>query len=302
MPRRAASCTQFREIVRNLRTPRPSFADVPLNRPRIMGIINVTPDSFSDGGLRFDSGRAIADGLEMLDDGADFLDVGGVSTRPYARPIGEDEELRRVLPVVRGLLAAGSVVSVDTQSMRVMSAAMDAGAQVINSVGALEEEGCMEVVAQSAVSVVLCHRRGRSEDGYAHLPYRHPAFEVFCDLWSRVTCCIAVGVARERIAVDPGIGFGKDTQENLQLLSWMSLFHGLGCALLVGVSRKRFVGAATGEKNVRKRFPGSMVAALEAVQQGTQIVRVHDVARTRQALDMALALRSHGLCRPETRS
>lgn len=273
------------ERLRHLRRPRPAFAGVAMDRPRLMGVINVTPDSFSDGGERFDPGRAIADGLAMLAAGAALLDVGGESTRPGAEPVEVEEELRRVVPVVRGLAAEGAIVSIDSRHARVMAAALDAGAAVINDVTALAgDPESLALAARAGVPVVLVHMQGEPRTMQADPRYADAALDVFDFLAERVAACEAAGIPRDRIAVDPGIGFGKTLEHNLEILDQMALYHDLGCVLLLGVSRKGFIGRLSGGAPPKARLPGSLAAALAGVARGVQILRVHDVAETAQAL------------------
>ena len=273
------------ERFEQLRRPRPAYAGLAMDRPRLMGVINVTPDSFSDGGERFDAGRAVADGLAMRAAGAALLDVGGESTRPGAEPVDVEEELRRVVPVVRGLAAEGALVSIDTRHARVMAAALDAGAAVINDVTALAgDPESLALAARAGVPVVLMHMQGEPRTMQADPRYADAALDVFDFLAERVAACEAAGIARDRIAVDPGIGFGKTLEHNLEILDQMALYHGLGCVLLLGVSRKGFIGRLSGGAPPRARLPGSLAAALAGVARGVQILRVHDVAETAQAL------------------
>ncbi len=273
------------EPLGHLCRPRPAFAGLTMDRPRLMGVINATPDSFSDGGERFDAGRAVADGLAMRAAGAALLDVGGESTRPGAEPVEVEEELRRVVPVVRGLAAEGAVVSVDTRHARVMAAALDAGATVINDVTALAgDPESLRLAAGAGVPLVLMHMQGEPRSMQDDPRYDDAAIDVFDFLSERVAACEAAGIPRDRIAVDPGIGFGKTLQHNLEIIDQLALFHGLGCVLLLGVSRKGFIARIAGDMPPKARLPGSLAAALAGVARGAQILRVHDVAETAQAL------------------
>ncbi len=273
------------ELLRRLSPPRPAFAGLAMDRPRLMGVINVTPDSFSDGGERFDAGRAIADGLAMRAAGAALLDVGGESTRPGAEPVAVEEELHRVVPVVRGLAAEGATVSIDTRHARVMAAALDAGATVINDVTALAgDPESLGLAARAGVPVVLMHMQGEPRSMQDDPRYVDAALDVFDRLAERVAACEVAGIPRDLIAVDPGIGFGKTLAHNLEILGQLALFHGLGCVLVLGVSRKGFIGRLSGGAPPKARLPGSLAAALAGVARGAQILRVHDVAETAQAL------------------
>jgi dihydropteroate synthase len=264
---------------------RPQLAGLAMDRPQVMGVVNVTPDSFSDGGDRFDPGRAVEDGLEMLAAGAALLDVGGESTRPGAEPVAPDEELGRVVPVVRGLAAEGAVVSVDTRRARVMAAALDAGARVINDVTALAgDPESLGLAAEAGVPVVLMHMQGEPQTMQDAPAYDDAALDVFDALAARVAACEAAGIDRTRIVVDPGIGFGKSLRHNLEILEQLAIYHGLGCPLLLGVSRKGFIGRLSGGAPPKARLPGSLAAALAGLDRGVQLLRVHDVAETLQAI------------------
>ncbi|OYD83326.1 dihydropteroate synthase [Azospirillum brasilense] len=262
---------------------RAPFGGLDLGRPRIMAIVNVTPDSFSDGGDFFDAGAAIAHGEAMLEAGADLLDVGGESTRPGSAPVSPEEEEARVLPVVRHFAAKGAVVSVDTRHARVMRAALDAGAALINDVAGLRDPGALPLVAEKAAPVVVMHMRGEPGTMQQNPVYEDAALDVFDWLEERVDACLAAGVALERIAVDPGIGFGKTVEHNLDILRHTALYHGLGCALLIGLSRKTLIGKLSRSEPPKERLPGSLAGGLETLNQGAHLLRVHDVPQTVQA-------------------
>ncbi len=263
---------------------RPPFAGLALDRPRIMGVVNVTPDSFSDGGDAFQEGDAIARGLALLEAGADILDVGGESTRPGADPVTPEEEERRVLPVIRALARKGALVSIDTRHARVMRAALDAGARIVNDVtGLAGDPDSLRVAAEAGAPVVLMHMQGDPRTMQANPVYHDAALDVLDWLAARVAACQDAGIAAERIAVDPGVGFGKTVDHNLHILAHTGLLHTLGCAVLVGVSRKSFIGKLTRGEPPKSRLAGSLAAGLEALNQGAQILRVHDVAETVQA-------------------
>lgn len=266
--------------------PRPQLLTLTLDRPRIMGIVNVTPDSFSDGGLLGSTDAAIAHALRLAADGADILDIGGESTRPGSQAISVDEELRRVIPVIEGLAAkTTALISVDTRKAEVMRHALAAGAHIINDVAALTyEPACMEVVAASGAPVVLMHAQGDPRTMQTAPHYDDCLLDVYDWLAARIDACIAAGIDRTRLVVDPGIGFGKTVDHNLELMTGLSMLHGLGVPVLLGASRKRFIGALTGINIASERVAGSIAAALHGVAQGVQILRVHDVAETRQAL------------------
>lgn len=271
---------------------RPPFAGLSLDRPRVMGILNVTPDSFSDGGDHLDHGRAIERGAALLDAGADILDVGGESTRPGSAPVPAEEEIARVVPVVRHFAGRGAIVSIDTRHAAVMAAALEAGARIVNDVTALTHDpGALAVVARAAVPVVLMHIQGEPGTMQLDPRYADVGTDVYAWLEGRVAACLAAGLPADRIAVDYGIGFGKTVEHNLDLLRRTALFHGLGAPVLVGVSRKGFVGRLSRGEEPKARLPGSLAAGLAALDQGAQILRVHDVAETCQAVAMWRGLR-----------
>ena len=268
-----------------LAAPRGPVCGIALDRPRLMGVLNVTPDSFSDGGDHAAPEAAVAHGRAMAAAGADIIDVGGESTRPGARPPNEAEELRRVVPVVRRLAAEGLVVSIDTRRAAVMAAALAAGARLVNDVSALcHDHRARAVVARSGAWVVLSHMRGTPETMQRAPRYDDASLDVFDALEARVRAAEAAGIARDRIVVDPGIGFAKTVRHNLEILRDCALFHGLGCPLLAGVSRKSFVARLSAGEAPKRRLPGSLAAGLHMLGEGLHILRVHDVAETRQAL------------------
>ncbi|MBM3647389.1 MAG: dihydropteroate synthase [Alphaproteobacteria bacterium] len=250
-----------------------------------MAIVNVTPDSFSDGGERLDPEQAIDDGLRFVSEGADIVDVGGESTRPGAQPIDAAEELRRVLPVVESLARRGITVSIDTRHAAVARACLDAGARIVNDVSALRDDPTMmPLLVERGAPVVLMHRAGRAEDKYAVPAYDDVVEEVRVFLLERAWACEASGVACRDIALDPGIGFGKTVEENVALIAGASRLAVAGYPVLIGASRKSFIGSLTGIAEPRRRDPASVWLAVEAIRRGASIVRVHDVAATRQAL------------------
>lgn len=265
--------------------PRAALGTLALDQPRIMGVVNVTPDSFSDGGLHDTAEAAIAHALQLAGEGADILDIGGESTRPGSDPVTAGDEAARVLPVVEGLKQAGALISVDTRKSALMAEAAKAGAHMLNDVSALTHDpASLDVAARSRLPVVLMHARGDPKTMQDNPVYEDVLLEVFDYLAGRIAACEAAGIERRRIIADPGIGFGKTLAHNLALLHGLSLFHSLGVALLLGVSRKRFIGSLSGEDDPRARGPGSLAASLAGVSQGAQLVRVHDVAAMRQAL------------------
>jgi dihydropteroate synthase len=259
-----------------------------LRRPLIMGIVNVTPDSFSDGGRFLDPRRAIEHGRQLVAEGADLLDIGGESTRPGALPVSEAEELARVIPVLEGLTDCGVPLSVDTQKPAVMRRAIAAGADMINDVNALATPGALEAVAQFEVGVCLMHKQGDPQTMQQAPFYRDVVGEVRDYLAARVAAAEAAGIARSRIVVDPGFGFGKNLAHNLALLRHLGDINELGVPLLVGLSRKSMLGALTGAP-VEDRLCASVAAAVVAALKGARILRVHDVAATRQALAVVQA-------------
>ena len=254
-----------------------------------MGILNVTPDSFSDGGRYADSARALAHARAMLADGADIVDVGGESTRPGAAAVDEATEIARVVPVIEALANDGAIVSVDTMKPGVMRAAIRAGAAIVNDVRALKEEGALEAVASGGAAVCLVHMRGTPATMQSAPEYRDVVAEVRDFLVSRARACEAAGIARDRIVVDPGFGFGKTMAHNLALLRSLRVFAASGYPVLAGLSRKATIGQITG-RDVGDRMAGSIAAALAAVAHGAAIVRVHDVRETVDALKVWCAI------------
>lgn len=266
--------------------PRPAISGLSLDRPRIMGIVNVTPDSFSDGGRLQSAEDAIAHGLRLEAEGADILDIGGESTRPGSDAVSLDEELRRVLPVIEGLAARSkAVLSIDTRKAEVMRRAAAAGATIINDVSALTHDpAALDVAADLAVPVVLMHAQGDPKTMQLAPSYDDCLLDVYDWLAGRIAACRAAGIPLKRLIVDPGIGFGKTLSHNLQLMAGLSLFHALGTPVLLGASRKSFIGRLDRNAPADRRMPGSIAVALAGIAQGAQIVRVHDVAETRQAI------------------
>jgi dihydropteroate synthase len=269
---------------------------VRLDQPQVMGIINATPDSFSDGGAHVDASAAAEAGATMAAQGAAIIDVGGESTRPGATTVWEDDEIKRVLPVVQQLAAAGNAVSIDSRKAGVMSAALGAGARLVNDVSALTwDPQSAEVVATSGAPVVLMHHQGDPQGMQKDPRYDDALVEVYLWLEERIAAAEGAGIARDMILVDPGIGFGKSVAHNLELMNGLALLHGLGCPIVLGASRKRMIGALSNEVPADQRLPGSLTLALKAVEQGAQIVRVHDVPETVQALKVWRGLRDAAL-------
>jgi len=281
--RRALNAADMFEAIRGLRA---RLAGLDMGRAHIMGIVNVTPDSFSDGGRLKDAQAAIDHALRLEDEGAAILDIGGESTRPGSDAITLDEERRRVLPVIEGL--AGRVearLSLDTRKAPLMREGVEAGADMINDVSALSHDAlALETIADLGVPVVLMHALGDPKTMQDNPVYDDVQLDVFDYLEARIEACLRAGISRSKLVVDPGIGFGKTLEHNLDLIRGLSLLHGLGVPILFGASRKRFIGTLSGVAVAGERVMGSVGAALAAVAQGAQIVRVHDVAATRQAL------------------
>jgi len=266
---------------------RPPFAGLALDHPVLMGIVNVTPDSFSDGGLYDTTEEAIAHAAELAAEGAAIVDIGGESTRPGSDTVEEQEEARRVLPVIAGLSGLRAIISVDTRKASVAREAARKGAKILNDVSALTyDPRCLQVAVEEGMSLVLMHAKGEPKTMQDDPRYDDVVLEVFDYLKSRVEAAVAAGIERSRIAVDPGLGFGKTLAHNLALLAHTSLFHGLGVPLLIGASRKRFIQGVVGGSEPKTREPGSHAAAIVAAAQGAQILRVHDVAGTSQALSV----------------
>ena len=275
---------------RHLRCGRFTIA---LTRPLIMGVVNVTPDSFSDGGRFLEADAAIAHGSELTRQGADILDIGGESTRPGAQPVPAAQELDRVLPVLEGLRGLDLPLSVDTYKPAVMRAVLAAGASMINDIDALQSEAALDAIAASDCGVCLMHKRGDPQTMQQDPHYHDVVSEVREFLARRVAACEAAGVSRSRIVVDPGFGFGKRSVHNLELLRNLGVLAGLGVPVLVGASRKSTLGRIT-HQPVEQRTIASVTAALLAVQRGAAIVRVHDVAQTRDALRILGAVEETG--------
>lgn len=271
-----------------------------LDRPRVMGIVNVTPDSFSDGGAHQSTEAAIAHGLRLAGEGADLLDIGGESTRPGADDVGVAEELRRVVPVIERLVAeTGLPVSVDTSKPEVMRAAVAAGAGMINDIHALRRDGALEAAAELAVPVVLMHMLGQPRDMQVAPQYDDVVAEVHRFLAERVFAAEMAGIAKKHLVIDPGFGFGKNLEHNLSLLACLERFSDLGLPVLAGLSRKRSIAELTGREGLHERVYGSVAAHLIAAQRGAVLLRVHDVAATVDALKVWSAVAAQQM--PERR-
>jgi dihydropteroate synthase len=254
-----------------------------LSRPLVMGIVNVTPDSFSDGGQHLQRDAAIAHAQQLIAEGADIIDIGGESTRPGAQPVSVQQELDRVLPIIEGLRGAPVPISIDTCKSPVMRAAIAAGVQMVNDINALQDVEAMNAVAAANVAVCLMHKQGNPKTMQAQPHYQDVTGEVCEFLRDRIAAAEAAGIQLNRIVIDPGFGFGKTLVHNLTLLCGLEKLTGLGVPMLVGLSRKSMLGALTGQ-DVGQRMPASIAAALLAVQRGASIVRVHDVRATIDAL------------------
>ena len=267
-----------------------------LDQPQVMGIVNATPDSFSDPGRFADAAEAAAAGADMAAEGAAIIDVGGESTRPGAKLVWEGDEIERIAPVIRQLASGGAAVSVDTRKADVMTAAIEAGARMINDVSALTyDDRSAEVVAASGVPVVLMHHQGAPETMQDDPHYDDVLVEVYLWLEERIAAAAEAGIALEKILIDVGFGFGKKLAHNLELMNGLALFHSLGCLVVIGASRKRTIGALSAEAPADRRVAGSIGFGLKAVEQGVQIVRAHDVFETVQALRVWRGMRDQAL-------
>jgi dihydropteroate synthase len=273
--------TEHSGAVATLSAARTPFADIDLSRP----VVTVTPDSFSDGGDYADSAQAIDQAMRLAGEGAAIIDIGGESTRPGADPMPVGDEITRVIPVIEAAVAEGITVSVDTRRSTVMRAAIDAGARIVNDISALmDDTHALGVVAETGASVVLMHMQGRPDTMQQAPLYRLASYDIFEWLSARIDACVAAGIPHDRIAVDPGIGFGKTDDHNMEILQRAGAFHSTGCAVAVGVSRKSFIGRIAGVENPKDRLPGTIVATMLALSRGVQIHRVHDVAAAVQAI------------------
>lgn len=279
----------------NLTCARAPFAGVCLDHPHLFGVLNVTPDSFSDGGDYADPDRAIAHGAFLAQAGAAIVDIGGESTRPGAEPVSIEEELARVLPVVGAMASLGAIVSIDTRHADVMTAALDAGARVLNDVSALTHESASLVLAaERQAPTVLMHMQGDPQTMQDAPAYDDVVLDIFDYLEARIEACEKAGMARGKLCVDPGIGFGKTVDDNLEILDKLSLFHGLGTAILIGVSRKSFLSHTRPGFAPKERLSASIAAGLGCLNQGVQFLRVHDIPESAQALAVWSALRNGG--------
>ena len=260
--------------------------------PKIMGIVNVTPDSFSDGGAYFDPKAAIEHGHALIRQGADILDIGGESTRPDADPVSPDDEIRRVLPVIEGLRDCGRPISVDTRNAKTMAVALEAGASIINDVSALQDHGALECAAAANVPVCLMHMQGDPQSMQNEPRYNHVLDDIKSFFTNRIESFLKSGGKEQNVIIDPGIGFGKTLEHNLQILNNISYFKVLGFPVLIGLSRKSFIAAIDQNVDTDHRLGGSIGGALSVAMQGVDIIRVHDVQETAQALRVFQAIES----------
>ena len=292
-PRRLIGAQDVPDLVlARLTAARADIAGITMDAPRIMGILNVTPDSFSDGGKFNAPDAAQAQARQMMADGADIIDIGGESTRPGAATVDVADEVQRTAPVIAALCAQDTVpISIDTRKAGVARAAIDAGAQIINDVAAMSYDPAIaQVAADSAAPLCLMHAQGDPATMQNDPTYDDVVLDVYDFLQTGIDAAEAAGIRRDRIIVDPGIGFGKSLDHNLALLKNLSIFHGLGCPVLLGASRKRFIGTISNVSEAKQRMPGSLAIALHGVAQGMQILRVHDTLPTRQAISLHMAV------------
>ena len=285
---------QAQKAHNNLTSPRLSMLlksdrKITWDRPLIQGILNVTPDSFSDGGDFVDEKTALEQALSMIQKGAGIIDIGGESTRPGAKPVTPEQELSRVIPIIKTLRNAGVVtpISIDSRNARVMIKALEAGADIINDVSALtHDKASLDVAVKMGVPVILMHASADSLKMQSNPDYDNVLLDIYDYLENRIKICLTAGVKQENIMIDVGIGFGKKLQHNLKLLSNMALFHSLGVPILLGASRKSFISEITQENDPKKRIAGSLCAAQIVLDQGVQTLRVHDVGQTKQMIDV----------------
>lgn len=280
------------QVLSKLTTKRAPIAGLALDVPRIMSILNVTPDSFSDGGDFQDPSAAVAQAQAMIAAGADMLDIGGESTRPGAKTVGNAEEISRTAPVIAAIRAGSSIpISIDTRKGEVAQAALDAGASLVNDVAAMTfDPAIAQVTAKAKAPICLMHASGDPETMQNNPTYDNVLLDVYDFLAARIAVAEAAGISRDQIVVDPGIGFGKTLDHNLLLLRGLPLFHGLGCPILLGASRKKFIGTIGQAPEAKDRMGGSVAVALNAVASGVQFLRVHDTYQTRQALSLQMAM------------
>ncbi len=280
------------DVLNRLTRPRAPISGLTMDQPRIMGILNVTPDSFSDGGLFDAPDVAVTHALEMVQAGADILDIGGESTRPGAQTVSNTDEIARTAPVIMAIRAQSNVpISIDTRKADVAQAALDAGASLVNDVAAMTYDASIgPVAARAGAPICLMHAQGDPATMQDAPTYDNVLLDVYDFLAARVAEAEALGIPRDLIVVDPGIGFGKTLEHNLALLRGLPLFHGLGCPILLGASRKRFIGTIGQAPDARDRMAGSVAVALHGVAAGVQFLRVHDTVETQQAIRLAMAI------------
>ncbi len=276
------------DILAALSAPRPRLCGLALDRPRIMGIVNVTPDSFSDGGNHASTQAAIAHALKLAQEGADILDIGGESTRPGSDAVSLQEELARVIPVIEGLRGqTDKLISVDTRKAEVMRRAAVAGADILNDVSALTHDpDALITAAETGLPVMLMHTRGDPKTMNDDPQYADVVLDVFDWLELRIKACVAAGIPKAKIVADPGLGFAKHLKHNVAVMAGLSLYHGLGVPVLLGASRKKMIGQLCNVDDPTDRVPGSLACAIAGAAQGVQIFRVHDVKETKQALEV----------------
>jgi dihydropteroate synthase len=284
------------DALARLTAPRPQVAGLSMRCPQVMGILNVTPDSFSDGGKFTQSDQAVDHAMQMVGHGAAIIDIGGESTRPGADEVPITEEIARTAPVIAAIRGQSAVpISIDTRKSAVAEAAIGAGASLINDVAAFTYDPALAGVgAEAGLPVCLMHAQGSPETMQAAPCYDDVLLDVYDFLAERVSAATVQGIAADQIIIDPGIGFGKTIDHNLALLRGLSLFHGLGCPILLGASRKRFIGSIGGGQSAADRVAGSVAVALQGLRQGVQILRVHDTFETKQAFDLELAINGAG--------
>lgn len=282
------------ELLEAIRQPRAPIMGLTMDQPRIMGIVNVTPDSFSDGGKWIDPAAAIDHALQLAEQGADILDIGGESTRPGSDAVAVEEELARVIPVIEGLRdKTDKLISIDTRKANVMAKAAEAGVDIINDVSALTfDPDALEVAADSGLPVMLMHAQGDPKTMNDNPQYSDVVLDVFDFLAGRIRVCEDAGIPKAKLIADPGIGFGKHLHHNISVLGALSVYHGLGVPLLLGASRKKLIGQLCNVEDPEQRVPGSLAAVLAGLDQGVQITRVHDVAETKQAVSIWQAARA----------
>ncbi len=280
------------DVLRRLTAPRAAIAGLGMDAPKIMGILNVTPDSFSDGGQFVAPEAAVAQARHMVAGGADILDIGGESTRPGAQVVEVEEEIARTAPVIQAIRATeGTPMSIDTRKAQVAQAALTVGADLVNDVAAFTfDPDIAAVTAQADAPCCLMHAQGDPATMQNDPQYDDVVLDVYDFLAARIEAAVAAGIRRDQIIVDPGIGFGKTLEHNLDILKNLSIFHGLGCPVLLGASRKRFIGVLGDAPEAGDRMPGSVAIALQGVRQGMQILRVHDTTATRQAISLHMAV------------